>query len=737
VARGDGQDRELALEAGVVTQQQLHAARAQQRKTGRRLGAVLVELGYLSEPQVTDLVAKQYGLPAVHDLDTREVPRDVLGRVPREHCLSHCVLPLARQGAQLHLAMADPTNLFAVDPVQFRTGLKVQPVVAAESAIARAIQRLYGEEKGLKLKAPDAGVQAAGGGEGEAPAELDANDIAFDGVEIDPDALGEDETDVEQVQVGPEEIDLASLTRGGSDRPVVGLVNRILVEAYRRGASDIHVEPYEKEFAVRFRIDGLLSEFGNLPPRVRESVTTRIKIMANLDIAERRLPQGGRIKIRIRQDDKARDLDFRVSCLPTLWGEKIVLRLLDKAKLMLDMTKLGFEPGSLERFKAAIAKPYGIVLVTGPTGSGKTNTLYSALSSLNTRDTNIMTAEDPVEFNLRGINQVQIREAVGLTFAMALREFLRQDPNIILVGEIRDYETAEIAVKAALTGHLVLSTLHTNDAHSTVSRLVNMGIEPFLVGTAVNLIQAQRLVRRVLPRGPRGLRRAASGPAAAPPGAGGIADRDGRRQRRVPRRRSPAERPALPPLRPPRPGPHGARGPAREPAGPRRGAPAAGRGLPGARGRGRRGRAHAPPHAADARAGCGDGAAPSRRERRRAADRGVGRDGGGAGSGPDGGAAGGDPGGRRARRRGPGRCPRDEALTAPADPEGEAAAGGRERPGARAGRGARPAGRRGGERRLARSRNMTLDNATVTVAFFRRWLTKPVTGSRSWPCSAA
>ena len=280
---------------------------------------------------------------------------------------------------------------------------------------------------------------------------------------------------------------------------MVGLVNRILVEAYRRGASDIHVEPYEKEFAVRFRIDGVLVEYGNLPPRVRETVTTRIKIMANLDIAERRLPQGGRIKIRMRQDDRARDLDFRVSCLPTLWGEKIVLRLLDKARLMLDMTKLGFEVESLRRFEAAIAKPYGIVLVTGPTGSGKTNTLYSALTTLNKRDTNIMTAEDPVEFNLRGINQVQIRDAVGLTFAMALREFLRQDPNIILVGEIRDYETAEIAVKAALTGHLVLSTLHTNDAPSTVSRLVNMGIEPFLVGTAVNLIQAQRLVRRLCP----------------------------------------------------------------------------------------------------------------------------------------------------------------------------------------------------------------------------------------------
>lgn len=490
---------ELAVAAGIVTHEQLHAAQQKQRGTTRRLGAVLVELGYLSEPQVADLVAKQYGLPAVHDLDTREVPTEVLGRVPREHCLSHTVLPLSRRGAVLELAMADPTNVFATDPLQFRTGLKVQPVVAAESAIARAIARLYGEEKGLRLKAAGEG----NGAPGTAPApleiesELSATDIELGGVEIDPDALGDEAADVEQVQVGPEEIDLASLTRGSTDRPVVGLVNRILVEAYRRGASDIHIEPYEKEFVVRFRVDGLLGEFGSLPLRVRESVTTRVKIMANLDIAERRLPQGGRIKIRIRQDDKARDLDFRVSCLPTLWGEKIVLRLLDKAKLMLDMTKLGFEPGSLERFKAAIAKPYGIVLVTGPTGSGKTNTLYSALSALNKRDTNIMTAEDPVEFNLRGINQVQIREAVGLTFAVALREFLRQDPNIILVGEIRDYETAEIAVKAALTGHLVLSTLHTNDAPSTISRLVNMGIEPFLVGTAVNLIQAQRLVRRI------------------------------------------------------------------------------------------------------------------------------------------------------------------------------------------------------------------------------------------------
>ncbi len=285
--------------------------------------------------------------------------------------------------------------------------------------------------------------------------------------------------------------------RVGFDRPAVGLVNRLLVEACRRGASDIHIEPYETELAVRFRVDGLLSDFGSLPLRVRESVASRVKILAKLDIAERRLPQGGRIRIRVRLDDEERDLDFRVSCLPTVWGEKIVLRLLDQARLMLDLTELGFEPPSLARFEAAIARPYGIVLVTGPTGSGKTHTLYSALASLNRRDTNIMTAEDPVECNLRGVNQVQIRESMGLSFAAALRELLRQDPDVIMVGEIRDYETAEIAVKAALTGHLVLSTLHTNDAPSTVSRLVNMGIEPFLVGTAVHLVQAQRLVRRI------------------------------------------------------------------------------------------------------------------------------------------------------------------------------------------------------------------------------------------------
>jgi type IV pilus assembly protein PilB len=485
---------DLALSAGLVSPAQLQQAQAHQKANGGRLGAALVALGHLSEAQITALVARQYGLPAIEDLDSFAVPPAVLALVPREHALKHCVLPLSRNGAHLQVAMPDPTNIFAVDPIQFRTGLKVTPVVAAESAIARAVLRLYGEEKGLEPALPGARPATA---PPPPQAELNPTDIGTGSVEVDLDAFAVDDTEVEQVQVGPEEIDVASLTRGGSDRPVVAQVNRILLEAYRRSASDIHIEPYETEVAVRFRVDGVLTEYTTLPLRARETVVARIKVMANLDIAERRLPQSGRIKIRFRLDERARDLDFRVSCLPTLWGEKIVLRLLDKSKLMLDMTKLGFEAHSLERFKSAIAKPYGIVLVTGPTGSGKTNTLYSALSTLNRRDTNIMTAEDPVEFNLRGLNQVQIRDAVGLTFAMVLREFLRQDPNIILVGEIRDYETAEIAVKAALTGHLVLSTLHTNDAPSTVSRLVNMGIEPFLVGTAVNLIQAQRLVRRV------------------------------------------------------------------------------------------------------------------------------------------------------------------------------------------------------------------------------------------------
>jgi type IV pilus assembly protein PilB len=400
-----------------------------------------------------------------------------------------------------------------MDDIKFMTGYNVEPVVASESALEEAIDKYYGSSRSLQLKQDGGGGSGGGHGMGtqglkmgDAPSlkeMMDGPSLSFDDMasvglsEVDIDSIAQEEADVETVKTEEDEIDLGALAKSTEAAPVIKLSNVLLIDALKRGASDIHIEPYEKEFRVRFRIDGILYNVMALPMKLRDPLISRLKIMAKLDISEKRLPQDGRIKIRLKVEDRSRDMDFRVSSLPTLWGEKVVLRLLDKTKLMLDMTKLGFEPESLERFKRAIAKPYGIVLVTGPTGSGKTNTLYSAIAALNKPDTNIMTAEDPVEFNLAGINQVQIKDQIGLNFASALRAFLRQDPNIILVGEIRDYETAEIAVKAALTGHLVLSTLHTNDAPSTISRLVNMGIEPFLVGTAVNLIQAQRLIRRV------------------------------------------------------------------------------------------------------------------------------------------------------------------------------------------------------------------------------------------------
>ncbi|MEN3335239.1 MAG: type pilus assembly protein PilB [Blastocatellia bacterium] len=355
------------------------------------------------------------------------------------------------------------------------TGLSVEPVVVSETAFQFAIKKYYGTSREMELARVMEDLVA------ESTSTPDYGD-----------EFGELE-----VETAEEEIDLENLERMSEDAPVVKLVNVIMVDALRRGASDIHIEPYEKEFRVRFRMDGVLYNIMSPPMKMRDALTSRMKIMARLDIAEKRLPQDGRIKIRVRLDGRSRELDFRVSSLPTIFGEKLVLRLLDKENLRLDMTQLGFEAKSLEKFKRNISKPYGMVLVTGPTGSGKTSTLYSALQSLNTSETNIMTAEDPVEFNLQGINQVQMKESIGLNFAAALRSFLRQDPNIILVGEIRDFETAEIAVKAALTGHMVLSTLHTNDAPSTISRLMNMGIEPFLVATSVNLIQAQRLIRRI------------------------------------------------------------------------------------------------------------------------------------------------------------------------------------------------------------------------------------------------
>jgi type IV pilus assembly protein PilB len=490
---------ELLLKENMVTPQQLQEALSHQKMNGGKLGKAFVSLGYVRDEEITSLLSRQYGVPSIN-LDHFEVDPAIIKIIPAETARKYQILPLSRSGATLTIAMADPTNVFAMDDIKFMTGYNVEPVVASETSLEDAIEKYYGSTRSLELRRDSGG----GGGGGNSLKEvldtpgLTMDDMASVGLsEVDLDSMSDAEADVEQVKEADDEIDLGNLSKSADAAPVVKLVNVLLVDSLKRGASDIHIEPYEKEFRVRFRIDGILYNVMALPMKLRDPLTSRIKIMAKLDIAEKRLPQDGRIKIKMKIEDRGRDLDFRVSCLPTLWGEKIVMRLLDKSKLMLDMTKLGFEAHSLERFKKAIAKPYGIVLVTGPTGSGKTNTLYSAIASLNKPDTNIMTAEDPVEFNLPGINQVQIKDNIGLNFAAALRSFLRQDPNIILVGEIRDYETAEIAVKAALTGHLVLSTLHTNDAPSTVSRLVNMGIEPFLVGTAVNLIQAQRLIRKV------------------------------------------------------------------------------------------------------------------------------------------------------------------------------------------------------------------------------------------------
>ena len=496
---------ELLLKENMVTPQQLQEALNHQKMGGGKLGKAFVSLGFVKDEEITSLLSRQYGVPSIN-LDHFEVDPTIIKIIPAETARKYQVLPLSRSGAVLTIAMADPTNVFAMDDIKFMTGYNVEPVVASEGAIEDAIERYYGSTRSLELRrdtAPAGGGYGMPGG-GSIKEALDGPGLSVDDMaaigglsEIDLDSMGEADADVETVKSEDDEIDLGNLTKSADAAPVIKLTNVLLVDSLKRGASDIHIEPYEKEFRVRFRIDGILYNVMALPMKLRDPLISRVKIMAKLDIAEKRLPQDGRIKIKMKVEDRSRDLDFRVSCLPTLWGEKIVMRLLDKSKLMLDMTKLGFEPHSLERFKNAIAKPYGIVLVTGPTGSGKTNTLYSAIAALNKPDTNIMTAEDPVEFNLPGINQVQIRDNIGLNFAAVLRSFLRQDPNIILVGEIRDYETAEIAVKAALTGHLVLSTLHTNDAPSTISRMVNMGIEPFLVGTAVNLIQAQRLVRRV------------------------------------------------------------------------------------------------------------------------------------------------------------------------------------------------------------------------------------------------
>jgi type IV pilus assembly protein PilB len=450
---------ELLLREKMLSLQQLQQAQDEAKRTGKRLGATLARLGYVDDQRLTQFVAKQYSLPSVN-LSELEIDQTVLKLVPREICEKHQVIPIRRNGPTLVVAMADPSNIYAIDELKFLTQYNIDPVVTSEASIETALSRYY--DKGPDLD------QMVG-------------------------ELG-DIDNVDYAAVTDENVNVVDLENQAGEAPVVKLCNAILLSAIKKKASDIHIEPYEKSFRVRFRIDGILQEEMRPPLKLRNAITSRLKIMASLDIAERRLPQDGRIKLKIGGN---REMDFRVSVLPTLYGEKIVMRLLDKSTLQLDMTKLGFDIKPLEDFKYAIKKPYGMVLVTGPTGSGKTTTLYSALSELNTIDCNISTAEDPVEFNLHGINQVQMHEDIGLNFATALRAFLRQDPNIIMVGEIRDFETAEIAVKAALTGHLVLSTLHTNDAPSTVSRLLNMGIEPFLVTASVNLVLAQRLARRI------------------------------------------------------------------------------------------------------------------------------------------------------------------------------------------------------------------------------------------------
>jgi type IV pilus assembly protein PilB len=456
---------DLLVKEKIITPEQLEQANKVQKEQSCRLGSALVKLGFLTDEDVTNFLSRQYGVPAIN-LSYFEIDPAVVKLIPFETAKRYQILPLSRVGASLTIAMVDPTNVFAMDDIKFMTGFNIEPVVASESSILAGIDKAYSQSKGEDLETVMQSMSETGD-----------NDV--------------------ELQSEEQQMELAELEKAADEAPVVKLVNVVLGDAVKRGASDIHIEPYEKEFRVRFRIDGVLQAIMSPPLKWKDAITSRLKIMAKLDISEKRLPQDGRIMLKMNIGGRKKQLDFRVSTLPTLWGEKIVLRLLDKENLRLDMTKLGFEAESLVKFEKAILKPYGMVLVTGPTGSGKTNTLYSAISRLNQPDTNIMTAEDPVEFQLAGVNQVQMKEQIGLNFAAALRSFLRQDPNIILVGEIRDFETAEIAIKAALTGHLVLSTLHTNGAPETITRLMNMGIEPFLVATSVHLICAQRLVRRI------------------------------------------------------------------------------------------------------------------------------------------------------------------------------------------------------------------------------------------------
>lgn len=485
---------ELMVKNGVITMEQLAKAVEEQKRHGGKLGAILVRMGFLREEELVEFISRQFKIRTM-DLDNIEIQPELIKLIPSSLAKKLMILPVQRAGATLTVALCDPSQLVVLDDVKFMTGYNIEPVLVKESSLINAIKRYYGI-KGLEHK-----QELLQPRDYHQPQPEEAPGFEHEDEEESLVGLGDEDFEslvniaVDQVEVVEEPRDDFVSTE--VDAPIVRLVNGILIKAVKLGVSDIHIEPYEKSFRVRYRIDGVLRKAMGLPLKIRNAVISRIKIMAQMDIAERRLPQDGRIKMKI---GRSREMDFRVSVVPTLWGEKVVLRLLDKSNLQLDMTKLGFQEEQLKQFKAAIYRPYGMVLVTGPTGSGKTTTLYSALAELNKESDNIMTAEDPVEFNLPGINQVQMHEEIGLNFATALRAFLRQDPDIIMVGEIRDFETAEIAIKAALTGHLVLSTLHTNDAPSTVNRLLNMGIEPFLVASATNLILAQRLGRRICPR---------------------------------------------------------------------------------------------------------------------------------------------------------------------------------------------------------------------------------------------
>src|SRR2546426_2914838 len=453
---------DLLVAEGLINREQLQRALLAQKGTTEKLGSLLVRLNLVNEDQLVGFLARQYGIPSV-TLSQLDIDPDVLKLVPAQMARKYEIVPVERKANVLTLAMADPTNVFALDDVAFMTNFQILPVVAAQGAIRKAIERNYD-------------VQMSAIGEVIQELEGEVGDVEL----LDEDEVGA-------------KVDIFELKESADEAPIVKLVNMVLVDAIRRGASDIHLERYEQVFRLRFRVDGLLHEIMTPPKRLEPALISRVKIMANLDIAERRLPQDGRIKLRYH----AHEIDFRVSTLPTIFGEKTVMRLLDKDALQLDLTKLGFDPWSLEHFQKAIHSPYGMILITGPTGSGKTTTLYSAIHTVNSPDINIMTAEDPVEYNLKGVNQVQIHDEIGRTFAAALRSFLRQDPDVILVGETRDLETAQIGIRAALTGHLVLTTLHTNDCPSTVARLLDMGIPPFLVSSSLMLILAQRLGRRV------------------------------------------------------------------------------------------------------------------------------------------------------------------------------------------------------------------------------------------------